>query len=61
MMRGVVGDALGHQFGVLHVVGGVGDDAGDEALAFGQLGGLPDLPLVGVTGDWRPLCSRLQR
>ena len=47
---GVVDEALGNEFGVFDVVGGVGDDAGDEALAVGQLGGLPDLPLVGVAG-----------
>ena len=35
---------------MLDVVGGVGNDAGDEVLAIGQLGGLPDFPFVGVAG-----------
>ena len=45
---GVAHDALGHQFGMLHHIGGVADDAGDEDRAFRQLHILPHLPLMFV-------------
>ena len=39
-------DAVGDELGVLDDVGGVADDAGQDQLAVGQLGVLPDAPFV---------------
>ena len=45
---GEVRDALRDCFWMLNHGGGVGDDAGNEHLAVGQLHVLPHAPLVGV-------------
>ena len=41
-------DAVGNQLRVLHDVGGVGDDAGDQDLALGRRTVFPDAPFVFV-------------
>ena len=49
-------DALRDGFGMLDQIGGMGDDTGDQRLAFRQLDVFPDPPLVLV-----PRVGRLER
>jgi len=53
-------DPFGEQFRVLHEVGGVGDDAGNEDLAAGQRDPLQDMAFGSSSGTLLRLLDKLE-